>query len=537
MKRNDIYLVLIALLTFGVILYACKDPGEGVTINVNTYVLKAPTAVQFVNAVNNAPNQPGTFTVTIGGKDADKVVTVDNKTDFKATGGKIFLALKKGIVPSESSPILFTVAAEVSGFAPATKSFRITRDEPLSVVVPLIEYANPLPGTAVKVQESPLIGGVSATPIVVETPSSGIMDETAKVTIPAGTQFLDASGNVISATKLESKIVQFGTESSESLAAFPGGFEISSITGPNGQPIPGGVAFVTAGFIAMDMYAGGTEVKKFSKPIDVTMGISESVVNPVTGAAVKEGDVVPVWSLDDKTGQWTFESNSTIVKDAQGKLHGSFAASHLSYWNFDWAQQFCTTPLSINFIASGNAAATYNVIVESEVGYKSRALVFIKDNTVVTERVPQGKIKITVLDQFSNIITQTGFFDACVGKVNVTFPPVASLDLVNVKMTLQGTCPNKPVNENISTFAFVYEKGTTGSAVAVYIIDGKLNLTLKNNTEYTVEALYGQKYKTTSIKFTKSDFTFPGTVSGTATYVQESNTVNVLAKFALPDCQ
>ncbi|MEJ2883488.1 hypothetical protein [Pedobacter sp. GR22-6] len=538
MKTKDILLAVAALLTFAVVFYACKNPGEGVTININTNVLKSPTAVQFVNAVKNAPNQPDDFPVTIGGKDADKVVTITNKTQFNAVDGRIFLALKKGVVPSEANPVVFTVAAEVAGFTPATKTFRITSEAPSATVVPLIEYANPVPGTTAVVENNPIVGGVTPTVITIETPTNPGMEEQATITIPAGTEFRDAAGNLINATSLESRVVQFGTDSPEALAAFPGGFDVANITGENGQPIEGGVAFITAGFIAMDMYAGGTEVKNFSKPIEVSMGVSPEVTNPETGTVVKAGDQVPVWSLDDKTGQWKYESEATIVKDAQGNLTASFSATHLSYWNLDWYSTFCPNTTTITYSMPGYVTEQYQVELVSSNGYVSYSYPTLTDGAKYVQRLPTGNFKIVVRNPINNvIIVETPSFNGCGGNVTVNFPAKNDLDIVNVAINLQGTCPNKPLNTNIDSHALVYEKGKPRSqGTTVYVKLGKLNLQLKNNTEYVVEAQYGDAWKTANIAFKKQDFSFPGTVSGTATYDQGTNTVNVLAQFRLPDC-
>jgi hypothetical protein len=538
MKRLHTSLMLIAFLLMGTALNSCKNPTEGITININTNVLKSPTAVRFVNAVKNASNQPASFPITVGGKDASAVVTLNNKTNFTATEGRIFLALKKGIMPSESNPIIFTVAAEVPGFTPATHTFRITKDEPLSIVVPMVEYANPVVGTAAKLQENPLVAGSTTAAIAIETPARPGMEEQATISIPSGTQFKDASGNVISATKLESRVVNYGPESPESLAAFPGGFNATNVLGENGQPITGGVAFTTAGFIAIDMYASGTEVKSFSKPLNVKMGISEDVINPVTGSKVKAGDVLPVWSLDDKSGQWAFESNATIVSDASGDLTASFSASHLSYWNFDWVQTFCPNQLTLTFNAANYLNENYSVVLMSDKGYNYTASISITDKLSTTFRVPTGKLKVVVRDVNGNVITETPYFDACAaGTVTVNMPQASDVDIVNVDMVVKGTCPNKPLDANVSTWVRVYEqsKGLVNSYV-VYMNNGKLNIKVKNNTKYVVEAYYGDKYKSTEILFTKTNFTFPGFITGTAVYIESTKTLNVDAQFPLPDC-
>lgn len=538
MKRTHLLSFTAAIFLFGAVLNSCKNPGEGVTIHINTKVLSSPTAVQFVNAKRDATNQPTTFPVTIGGKDAASVVTINNKTVFNATEGRIFLALKKGVVPSVANPIIFTVAAEVPGFTPATRTFKITSDVAQSAVVAMVEYANPVVGAAGKVQENPLVGGATASAISIQTPVSSAMDEQATISVAAGTQFLDAAGNVINATKLESRVMNYGSDSEESLAAFPGGFEATNVIGQNGQPIAGGVAFVTAGFIAIDMYAGGTEVKSFSKPLNVKMGISEQLINPETGVVVKAGDVLPVWSLDDKSGQWTFESNATIVSDAAGDLSASFSASHLSYWNFDWGLSYCPNDLKLTFNAPNYTGDLYRVSIESDKGYSSTAWVSITDLLSTTFRVPSANIRVVVTDRNFNIVAQTAYGNSCAqGTITVNMPASTSLDVVNVDMVLQGVCPNKPVNANVSTWVRLYEDGVPASrAQIVYMTDGKVNIKVKNNTKYFVEAFYGDKWKTTSVTFTKTNFAFPGTIKGTAVYVEATKTLNVNADFPLPDC-
>lgn len=538
MKRINLALALIATILFGSVFNSCKNPTEGVTININTHVLKAPTAVQFVNAKKNAPHQPTNFPVTIGGKDASSVVTITNKTTFAAMEGRIFLALKKGIVPSESDPIIFTIAAEVPGFAPATHTFRITKDVPLAVVVPMVEYANPVIGTASKIEEHLLVAGITANAISIQTPSTAGMDEQATITIAPGTEFKDVAGNTINAAKLESRVLNYGTSSNESLAAFPGGFNATNVLGENGQPIGGGVAFTTAGFIAIDMYAGATEVKSFSKPLNVKMGINQNLLNPTTGLKVKAGDVVPVWSLDDKVGLWAFESNATIVADPTGGLNASFSASHLSYWNFDWASAFCANELTLVFNAENYLNDNYNVVIMNDKGYSSAATLSIADQLSTSFRVPTGNIKVVIRDFHENVVTETPYFEACAaGTVTLNMPKPTDLDIVNVDLALRGICPNKPINANLSTWVRLHEqsKGLQNSYV-VYMINGKINLKVKNNTRYVVEAYYGDQWKTTEILFTKTNFTFPGSITGTAVFVESTKTLNVDAQFALSDC-
>ncbi|RZM10503.1 MAG: hypothetical protein EOO88_48085, partial [Pedobacter sp.] len=386
------------------------------------------------------------------------------------------------------------------------------------VDIPMVEYANPVVGTSAKVQDNPLVGGTTATAINIETPVTPGMTEQAKISIAPGTQFFDASGNVINAARLETRVVNYGSDAPESLAAFPGGFNATTVLGENGQPIPSGVAFITAGFIAIDMYAGGTEVKSFSKPLTVTMGISKSLLNPETGKLVKVGDVWPVWSLNDKTGQWANEAKGTIVADASGDLNASFSAVHLSFWNFDHVLNFCQNELMVTFNAPNYVDGIYSVEMRNDRGYKYERYLILTDKLSSTFRAPVGNTTFIVRDGNRNIVAETPTFDACTaGNIEVKMPTAAALDLVNVAMKLKGVCPNKPVDANVSSWVYVYEL-SKGPAYAnlIYMVNGNVNLTVKNNTKYGVQAWYGDKWKTTEILFTKSNFAFPGTIKGIA---------------------
>jgi hypothetical protein len=174
----------------------------------------------------------------------------------------------------------------------------------------------------------------------------------------------------------------------------------------------------------------------------------------------------------------------------------------------------------------------------SDKGYSSAATISITDKLSTTFRVPTGNVKVVVRDPNGNVVTETPYFDACASAtVPINMPLATEIDVVNVDMVLQGTCPNKPVNANVSTWVRLYEqsKGLQNSYV-VYVVNGKVNIKVKNNTKYVVEAQYGDQWKTTEISFSKTNFSFPGNITGTAVFIESTKTLNVEAQFPLPDC-
>jgi hypothetical protein len=520
MKLISIAITIAILLLLGTGLNSCKNPGEGITIDINTNVLKAPMAIRFANAISNAPHQPGNFLVTIGGRDAASVVTMTNKTVFKVTDGMIFLALKKGLVPSEENPIIFTLAAQAPGFTPATYNLRITNDKPMSIVIPMVEYANPVSGTVVKIQENPLVAGMNTAGFLIQTPIRSGLDQQAIINISAGTQFLNADEKVINASKLESRVVYYGTTPSQSSAA-----------------LPGDGAFATAGFLLIDMYASGTEVKTFSKPLSVKMGISKDVMNPLTGVKVKAGDVVPAWSLADKSGQWTFESNATIVAEGNG-LNATFSTMHPGYWNLGWAMGLCGNKLTLIFNAKDYVGENYLIGILSDKGFTSSTIFSITDQSSTEFQAPNGNLKVVVRDVKNLVVAETSYFDACsAGSKIVNMPMSASTEVIDVDLLLKGTCPNKPVKGKISTWIRVYEptKGVQSSRL-IFMLNGKIHLTVRNNVKYILEALNGETWKTTQIIFSKNNFTFSGSITGSSVYLESSKKLVLEAQFSLPDC-
>ncbi len=328
---------LTALTLFTALLFAgCKrELTEGIDTVINTNVYIAPTVISFVNANETSPVQPKDFTVTITGKDAAKVVMQSGGTNFKVVGGMLQLALLSTAIPTATSPITFNVNVAVDSFAPTSQTIIISDTISTVETIKLVDYYNPVAGTAAIVATGSLNNGASPSVQTIATATNSTTTETTKITIPAGTIMQDANGNTINASSLTSQVIYFSPNTPDALSAFPGGLSPKDVIGANGQPIDGGVDFVTAGLASIKMKAGNTEVKKFNTPISVEMQINSAFENPETGTAIKAGDKIPVWSMEEATGQWKYESEATVTSIG-GKLAVQFPASHLSIYNLDY---------------------------------------------------------------------------------------------------------------------------------------------------------------------------------------------------------
>jgi hypothetical protein len=529
----------------------CKKPSDNITWSVNTDVFKSPILIRFVNANSSSTVQPKSFTVQISGQDADKVMMGSGGTDFQADNGFLPLALDPSANPSPENPVIFNVYAKIPGFAPVSQTFMVTSDTiPVDHTILALEYAHPADGTAVLQQSTPLSSGVAPATIL-QTSPAGSMTESSTITIADGTQMLDANSNVINASSLESEIVHFGTATQSSMLAFPGGFNPVDVE-KDGQSIHD-VTFKTGGFLSIKMTAGNSEVKFFSKPITVSAELNSGLINPETDQPVQVGDTIPIWSMNEQTGQWKYETTSTVVLDGSGKISLQFQASHLSCWNIDWwFYAPCRNVLSVTVrITQPNFRPQYElVLVDANEQYLGglytdntwATVVTLYDGlTTIIPRVPNiGRAKLVVYTRRgdpTSKIAETAFFNPCTaGSVTITINPPAPPQLINVKLFVQGKCTNKKVVANVGAWVFLYKVNAPWwDWKIIYVNRGQANFWLENGATYFVATYYAGGFYTTTGTFNKNDMNFPqeNGLGGTATYDANTNTVTAYLTFAL----
>ncbi|SFH34871.1 hypothetical protein [Pedobacter insulae] len=541
--------IMAALAVVFMLYGSCKNPVENVDIIVNTDVFQSPIMVRFVNAKTGATNNPQDFEVNISGQNADLVVTNTGGKDFEASRGFLQLALAENAAPSETNPIKFTISANVPGFAPTTQNITVTSaTEPLQYIVQLVEYANPAAGTGVVVATRNITNGTATTEMVLTTATNPAMPEKSNITIAAGTSFLDGAGQVINANQIEAKVVHYGPSNPESVAAFPGGFYAGNAVGANGQAINGGVVFVTGGFLAIDIYAGNKEVKGFSKPIVVEMEVSNTLINPNTGAVVKENETIPLWSLNEETGQWTLEGTTTFVKNNAGKLVAKMNVSHLSYWNFDWYYGTCGNnggTLTIKAPKFSNSQY-YKLYVVTANGGKTNypGSIYLANGTETKKtllNLPSGKGKFVLYDNSNKLIAESQeYANLCGQSTTLTIPEGTPPDIVDVSLNIQVKCSSKKIATGLNAFVYVSKaNGNWYDYTYLYLQNGKATAKFENGTTYFIEAYMAGRWYTTQVKFDKNNFVLPAgkDITGKAVYDAATNKLNIEGLFVSTNCQ
>jgi hypothetical protein len=270
---------------------------------------------------------------------------------LNSNNGLITLMLKPGV--TAAGPVALRLIAQAEGYFTGGAAVELDANagEVLIRLVSMTAGAQP-EGVAVASQAGVTAAADGALQTAInlnaEAANAAANGAGTTFTLPVGTVLRDADGNALSGA-LTVDIAYFSPTTDESLAAFPGGFSPGTVMDAGGNPSEG--YFITAGFLAVDIVdASGRKAHLLSQPASMTIQIPAGTHNPETGNAVAAGDTIPVWSHDERSGQWSHEQVATVVAaaDGSGNFEVTFTVNHLSYWNLGWYSESTCDP-TLNF--------------------------------------------------------------------------------------------------------------------------------------------------------------------------------------------
>lgn len=500
----------VILFSLGIsLVFACQkiNPFEGVDLTVNSNIYKAPILIEFVDANSNSTTLPKDLTVTISGPNKDLVLNDQGGKDFKVAGNLLSLVLAENVNPSESAPVEFTVSVKGPNYAPTNYTITIV-DFLSSTYRVALTNLSALPDGVKSVAKTTSL----ATGETIVIPASTDKPEVAKITIPAGTQVKDETGVIINATSVNSNIIQYGTGTEDAFNSFPNEGEANTVKFKDGTTDE--ASFITAGFVDIEMTAGGKSVKSFSKPLDMSLSLHPDLVNPDTEEPVQVGDQIPVFSYNRDKDEWTEEDDATITKDASGNLIANFKVPHLSTWTIAWKTKGKTCgsktytvniKSNIRYPTSGYYAK-FSYIKGGKVRYTKTYRSFKISNGVKlkfkAKKVPKGYLTRIVVYKQSGVAIGSATFNACTNKtftVTVKVPEIVppkptdedaptESDAVKVNLDFTAACTNKSVN--IKPTVWVKLVDASGVEQLVNVVEGKATLGMKKNVKYTITTTY-----------------------------------------------
>ena len=557
MKNIKIYFASILLI---LITGRCKEmnPFEGVSLVVTDEPANSPVLLRFIDANPESKTQPDKITIKITSDKASYILNDVGGKNYKVAGNMLALKLDKGLVASWSAPVKFTVQAEAPGYIGTSQTFTLISSDPARLVMPMVNIKEPPKGVITVEASVPVSGGKISILNRGGGTGTGVASltradaEAGSVAFQTGTQVMDANGNVITATQVNAEIAVFNPQEAQSYgpALFKSGESRDRIR------------FIQAGFISIKMWAGGKEVKRFSKPIEVSMVVSPDLRNPLTGEVIKEGSTIPTWSLDETTYKWKEEGVAVVSKNSQGDLVVKFEVSHLSYWQCSYytpPAETCELRVALKVKSNSmfNSGRYYADL------YDSKGFLYRTPNFYITDGVynyidsptPKGeKIKLVVTDAKSGKSVGEATFDACSNidftkphEINITIPnPIKPLF---VDFDLSAICKNKnlKLKPNLTASMELSEEGYLVDWNFIDLYDGKAEgVPVIEGKDYAIRFVFDGKLYSGKFNFKRNGLVqmttseegadFSG-LNASATYDAVKDLITYKAQYVITNCK
>ncbi|WP_373548183.1 hypothetical protein [Haliscomenobacter sp.] len=328
--------------------------------------VKAPVAIALIDAnrfLNTAIHKAKITLIDPGGK----VVTA-NGIPFSTIyieGGVMDLALKQDAVYDVQRPYRFTIKVEADGYSSNLQNILVTSDKGQYVPIFLAKLEEPPVGVATVVDSVDLTNGLLGTAReIIPKKSNGISVENIKLEVQKGTQFIYCNQDPSkkrTPKELKYRVLYASPRSLAASRTFPGGALITDAIGIDGSRVAepsSPIFFESQGWMTIEMDADGEEISGFSKPVNITMPVSDSLRHPTKNRFIRAGDTLITWSLNN-VGEWR-EEGISIIEGAPRSLVAKFQITHLSTWNLDYKLDVCGNGATTARINYTNQQAVFN---------------------------------------------------------------------------------------------------------------------------------------------------------------------------------
>jgi hypothetical protein len=368
--------IAVCIVTFFVVSCSVQDLTQDLTLYTGNGFLVNPITIQVGDAakLEVAPDQ---LTITVEGRDKDKIFTMFGEKKIRAISGIVALAVKIADAPSATQPLEFTLVFSAPNFTTVKKNYSLKSTSELKIDEVKMVNLNALPSGA-SLQNGSFTSAAAtgaAQDVSFDSPLTNGKIEQVSAVLKTGTKPLAADGSVLSGA-VQTQLIHFDTRSEASLSGLSDGFTGLSVKDATATTVSN---IVPAGFYSLNMTVGTTKVSKFSAPLDVAMDINPEFYDVNLGRKIQEGDVLDVISRDESETVWTAETQATVVK-TNGKLKATFKQAHLSTWIVgSRTSSTCTTALKVSSDFATAKDANCAVPLES-FRYK---LVDAKNNNIV----------------------------------------------------------------------------------------------------------------------------------------------------------
>ncbi len=521
-KKIKYISAIIIIAVFSIIYTSCDitNPTKNIAVIFNTLSLNTTASVNFIDAATNQQiggNTQQVVNVSFTGPDTDKIVSLREEplSTTSTNFGVINFGVKPDITPTPQNPVRVTLVVSSNGYVTTSYPVVFQSTGSRSMSVSMISVSNPPQGTTTSTPTSVPTSnsGTTSSTVNVQTQSSSSTSGNASLSIPTGTTLSDANGNAVTGTLTATLTYSSGQNISTS-GSMPTGLSVSVVdqsgSQSQGYVKPASVASFTI------TNQNGQVVHQLSQPVQLSLSVPNGTINPTTNAAIKNGDTVPIYSYDETSQAWKFETNSTASgPDANGNFALAFTATHLSNWLAGWIAlggQVCTQNITLNIVGdfsalmlklkvSGVTILTQNI--------SSNQTQFVFNNLTVPKGVPVTIEAYSVLECPATLVGSVDVPDLC-SQNNITLNVNPGNDRSDIDVDVTAICADRdPVLKVKPNGYDVYVLTPCGNIDVGTLNNGKITLKgFKLNTSYTFGVIYRNTLYTNSHVVDQTSYIF-----------------------------
>ncbi|MBK1441638.1 hypothetical protein JHJ32_16685 [Parapedobacter sp. ISTM3] len=482
---------------------SCQHPLKDIRVVVSSAILEYTTVLQITDGQGNAVNN---VSVTLSGPDAEYIYNLEGRRQFQLRDGLLGLGVHPQHEPTEDNPVTFYVELSGEDYLTQVIPVIITSELRSSLnAVSVLRLSDAPPGVAVYRPTVSLVDGRIGETLMLTTPLSETSEQTTRITLRAGTQFLDADGNIITGNTLSGLIVNTDTDKETSLDIIPGGSLATSNVYTNGNNSPVGGAFNPAALTNINFFVDGAPVSYFSQPIEIAQQIDDGFYNLGTNTQVQAGDALSVYSHTAADFRWTYEQE-TVVTQTDELLFASYETDHLTWFMSGNFAPGCPQPANITLNASWfEAGITYPLTIEAvmagKVVRRFVASVNATYNSVQLTYLPTAGVSIRIKDDREAILGEEMLNSTCGGTTSITLADPSTVNDPRVTLQLYVRCPGQTeVVDVLPTFYLYYRERGTGSQEFKFlgvVVNGFISTTLltPETVRYDFKAIWGDQVK------------------------------------------
>lgn len=476
---------------------SCESPLKDFNLVISSEVIKNTAILQVTDtegaAISNA-------SIKLLSGDTEDIYNLSGYKDFKLVGDLVTFGVDPKRMPTVENPVSFRVEVSAPGFITQVIPLAITDVSGGIQPVQLVKPTEVPDGTAVVVENVALAPNGSmptATTVTVENQETG--SEIA-ITVPAGVQFRDAAGVVITGNALTVNVTSIDATDEDALVLFPGGsLQAAGVQGPDGQTIANG-SFNPAGTTTITMSVGGKQVRQFSQPIQISMDL-DPAFESANGAPIAAGSVLSIYSYTPTNPVWQYEQNVTVTGSAATGYKANFTVDHLTTFVAGDFVESCGVQNLIAFTADWMPQGyTYPVRVQAvwngKVLHNTQFSVSETNNTLGFAYLPASGVQIIVRNNDDEIIAEAPFAGCgTTTTINLTDPNPEP----KVTLQLYVRCPDQAnVITIVPTFQLQYRvSGTSTWQFLGEVTNGFLQTALlkSDGTKYDFRAIWNERVK------------------------------------------